>query len=117
MASGVRRALGALGRRLRRERFSLELEPPEQWVLLHLYRTERAPTQDLADEIRVHRPLMNDQQIRAAILRLESLGLIERARTESGNGNRGRVYAVSGRGKRLRGVIPVEPLSTIQVRL
>lgn len=102
----------------RREPIQIELDAVEQVILHHLIRFGRAPALDLLQEAQDARPTANEQQVRLSLIRLESLRLIEReASAELTADQRGRGYAITADGKRLRKVLQPTPNARIQIYL
>ncbi len=108
----------ALWHRLRSERIAIELDVVEQIMLNYLIRYEMAPALDLMQEVSDVRPTANEQQVRLSLIRLDSLRLIAMDTTpELSADGRGRRYAITKDGKRLRRVLQSTPDARIQTYL
>ena len=117
-APSLRQRLAALWRRSRREPIEIELDVVEQIMLLHLIQYQTAPALDLMQEVIGTRPTASEQQVRLSLIRLNSLRLIEMDTTpELSADGRGRRYAITKDGKRLRRVLQGKPTSRIQTYL
>ena len=105
-------------RRRRRERIEIELDVVEQIMLNHLIRHGTAPALDLMQEVISTRPTANEEQVRLSLIRLDSLRLIAMDTTpELRPDDRGRRYAITKDGKRLRRVLQASPDARIQTYL
>ena len=120
----VGRGLRALRSRLprRRDPIRIELDPAEQWIVLHLARVGQASATDLRDVVRLERPLTTEEQVRLSLVRFESLRLVERVADPSpgvpqSTASRGRVYRLSADGRRVRRAIPPDPRSSIETNI
>jgi hypothetical protein len=104
--------------RRRHERIEIELDVVEQIMLNHLIRHGTAPALDLMQEVISTRPTANEEQVRLSLIRLNSLRLIAMDTTpELSSDDRGRRYAITKDGKRLRRVLQSSPDARIQTYL
>ncbi|HJN91451.1 MAG TPA: hypothetical protein QGF05_01840 [Dehalococcoidia bacterium] len=110
--------LDKLRRRVRPELIEIEIDVIDQIILKHLIRHQTAPALDLVQEVLMARRTANEQQVRLSLIRLESLRLIARdSAPQLEVDNRGREYAITSDGKRLRKVLQTVPTSRIQTYL
>ena len=115
IAGWLRRTGAALQSRVRPERIVVVLDVVEQIILLHLYRTGEALEVDIRAVVDAAGRVLLPGQVRVALLRMESMGLIVRTSGDA-EGSAPRFQATA-RGRRLRKAIRVPAQSAIITRV
>ncbi len=92
----------------------VELNLVDQLALSFLLKFEAGKVDDIYADASVTRPLVSRADLVVSLRRMSEIGLIELL-SPSGGPPGERVYRITKRGKKLRGIIPIEPKSVMDV--